>query len=103
MKLRYIRRRFEITLLWREEKMKKIAFVFSCLFILLGLITIITTSILNELIPKLGYMAFQAAAAGSYSPDSYEMQFSCANFLAFIMIASGAVGYVTIFLSLRNK
>lgn len=83
--------------------MKKIAFVFSCLFILLGLITIITTSILNELIPKLGYMAFQAAAAGSYSLNSYKMQFSCANILAFIMIASGAVGYVIIFLSLRNK
>lgn len=86
------------------KEMKKTAFIFSCLFIVLGIITMIITSILNEVIPKLGYVAFQAAARGEYSPTSYKMNFSFANFLASVMIIAGIIGIINIFIHVhRNK
>ena len=47
-------------------KMKKVGFVMGCISTLLGAMTIIVTTILNELIPKIGYAMYQSAAAGSY-------------------------------------
>lgn len=81
--------------------MKKIAFTFGCLFILFGILTVIITSILNKVIPKLGYVAYQAAAAGSYSEDLYKMDFSFLNTLSVIMIISGIV--IGIYLRSHDK
>lgn len=83
--------------------MKKIVFIFSCLFILLGTITLITTSILNEVMPKLGYVAYQAAAAGSYGEVIYKMNFHFVNLLAVAMIIGGSVMSIKIYLSSNNK
>jgi hypothetical protein len=71
--------------------MKKIVLIFSCLSVLTGAIIIIITSILNQLMPRLGYMAFQAAGAGSYSSDVYKMNFGFTNFVAVIMIITGII------------
>lgn len=79
--------------------MKKIAFLFSCLTIVLGIITIIITSILNKVMPKLGYIAFQAAAAGSYSEDFYKINFTFVNFLAVAMIIGGTAISIKMYLS----
>ncbi len=43
----------------------------------------------------LGYVAFQAAATGSYSPDDYVMNFIAINLFAILLIVIGLViGYM---------
>lgn len=83
--------------------MKKIAFIFSCLSIFTGLFVIITTYILNEIMPKLGLAAFQAAATGSYSPNNYKMNFAGTNYIAVIMIIIGIIISVKIYMQSGDK
>jgi hypothetical protein len=68
--------------------MNKPGFIMGCILTLLGSMTIITTAVLNELIPKIGYTVFQASG-GSYSQESYIMNFSFANLIAAILIILG--------------
>ncbi len=70
--------------------MRKVGFIFSCISIVIGIVTIITTSILNKLLPKLGYLVFQANT-GSYSPSNYIMNFTFTNGVAGILIVLGVV------------
>lgn len=83
--------------------MKKIAFVFSCLSALTGLVVIIITSILNKVMPKLGRVAFQAAAAGSYSEANYKMNFILINVIAVVMIIIGIVFSVRMYKQSDDK
>lgn len=46
-------------------------------------------TIIKEVIPKLGYIAFQNAMAGSYEPMKYEMSFGTTNFIGIIFIILG--------------
>jgi len=69
--------------------MKKTGFAMGCISTLLGAITIIITSVLNELIPKIGFAMYQSAAAGSYSQESYMMNFAFANVISAILIVGG--------------
>jgi hypothetical protein len=71
-------------------KMKKIGFIFSCISIMIGIVTIITTSVLNQLLPKLGYLVFKANT-GSYSSRDYIMNFTFANGIAGIIIVAGII------------
>lgn len=83
--------------------MKKIGFAFSCISILMGITTVIVTSILNEIMPKMGRVAFQTVTSGSYSPSVYLMDFTFANVLSVIMIIVGILGaYLSIY-SLKDK
>lgn len=82
--------------------MKKISLVFSCLSILAGAIVIILTSILNQVMPKLGYIAFQAHG-GSYSPGTYEMDFTVPNVIAVALIILGIIITVRIFTQPSEK
>lgn len=83
--------------------MKKIGFIFSNLSILLGAITLIVTSILNEVMPKLGYVAFQTVTSGNYSESYYKMNFSFVNFLAIVLIIVGSVISIKMYLTSNNK
>lgn len=83
--------------------MRKIVFIFSCMSILIGAITIIITSILNEVIAKLGRMAFQVAAAGSYSSSDYEMNFYLTNLIAVVAIIAGIVVSVKMYNETKDK
>ena len=56
---------------------------------IIGSIIICITSIIKEAIPKLGYIAYQNAAAGSYDPMKYEMSFGTTNFIAISLVALG--------------
>ncbi|WKL01296.1 hypothetical protein Q0F98_32305 [Paenibacillus amylolyticus] len=47
--------------------MKHVHIIFSLLFIMLGIVIITISKMIEEVIPKLGYAAFQSAAAGSYT------------------------------------
>jgi hypothetical protein len=69
-------------------KMKKIGFIFSYISILIGATIFVTTSILNQLLPKLGYLVFKVNS-GSYSPDEYVMNFTVVNGVAVAMVVAG--------------
>jgi hypothetical protein len=71
-------------------KMKKVGFIFSCTSIVIAIVTLITTSILNQLLPKLGYLIFQANT-NSYSSENYIMDFTFTNGIAGIIIVIGII------------
>lgn len=74
--------------------MNKVLFFFSNLIVFAGILILFTTSILNKVLPKLGYVAYQAAAAGSYSSSDYVMNFIAINLFAILLIIIGLVsGY----------
>ena len=80
--------------------MKKEYFIMGSIEAVLGLLVLCTTSVLKELMPRIGYAAFQSAAAGSYTYGSYEMSFGLANTISIVLIIAGAV---QILLSLRKQ
>ena len=59
-----------------------------------------TVSIIKQVIPKLGFVAYQGAAAGSYSPGNYNMSFGIVNFIAVLFIV---IGIFQIVLAIRKK
>jgi hypothetical protein len=77
-----------------EVKMNKILFSFCNLIAVIGICILFTTNILNKVLPMLGFAAYQTAAAGSYSPSDYVMDFIVINIFAILLIIIGAVaGY----------
>lgn len=56
--------------------MRKVILIFSFIFILVGILIQVLSNSLEELMPRIGYVAFQSAAAGSYSPESYKLDLS---------------------------
>lgn len=66
--------------------MNKILFFFCGLASLLGIGVLFTTTILNKVLPILGRAAFQSAAAGSYTPGDYIMNFTAINIFAVVLI-----------------
>lgn len=72
--------------------MRKITLVFSYLFILVGIFIQVLSNSLEELIPKIGYAAFQSAAAGSYTSDSYRIDLSANYGWSTFCICAGIVG-----------
>ena len=71
--------------------MKKSLFIIGSVEVSLGVFVLCITSILKELMPVIGYAAYQGAAAGSYSPGKYALSFGLPNFLAVVLIVAGAV------------
>lgn len=52
------------------------------------------TAIINRVMPTIGRAAYQAAAAGSYNPNDYHINFLGVNFAAICLIIIGIVfGY----------
>lgn len=82
--------------------MKTACFVLSGISTLIGCITLIVTSILNQFMQKLGRVAYQNAAAGSYSPSEYVMNFSFANTFAVILIVVGLILATLVFLNKKD-
>lgn len=82
--------------------MKTACFILSGISTLIGCITLITTSILNQFMQKLGRVAFQNAAAGSYSPSDYVMNFTFANTFAVVMIVAGLIFATLTYLKSRQ-
>ena len=79
--------------------MKKIAFVFSAIVSIIGILVLFTTSILNHIMIMIGRAAFQAAAAGSYSPDDYVINFAAINTMAAILIIIGLCLCIYLYIS----
>lgn len=71
--------------------MRKSLFIMGSVEVSLGIVVLCITSILKELIPVIGYAAYQGAAAGSYNPGNYELSFGVPNFLAIVLIVAGII------------
>ena len=54
--------------------------------IVIGALILSITSIIKNVLPVLGRVAYQAAAAGSYSPMNYDTSFTFANINNFINV-----------------
>ncbi len=66
--------------------------------IIFGALTLCATTIIGEVLPKIGLMVF--AAGGQYSPERYSVQFVIPNI---IIIAFILVGAIQIVLALKMK
>lgn len=69
--------------------MNKLMLKFSNTVVLIGICTLILTTLINLILPKLGYIAFQAAAKGSYTASDYLIHFKTLNIAAIILIILG--------------
>ncbi|MBQ8424399.1 MAG: hypothetical protein IJY25_02310 [Bacilli bacterium] len=67
---------------------------------IIGLLIVCCVYIIKQVIPKLGFVAYQGAAAGSYNPGNYNMSFGIVNFIAIIFIL---IGMLQIVLAIRKK
>jgi hypothetical protein len=74
--------------------MNKIGFTFSGILVITGIITLVQTTIINLVMPKIGRAAFQCAMAGSYSPNDYHINFLGVNIAAVCLVVIGIIfGY----------
>ena len=77
-----------------EVNMNKIIFFFCNLIAVIGICILFITTILNEVFPMMGRVAFQAVMAGSYSPSDYTVNFTVINLFAILLILVGVItGY----------
>lgn len=61
---------------------------------IIGLLILCCVSIIKKVIPKLGFVAYQSAAAGSYNPSNYNMSFGIVNIIAIIFVLAGILQIV---------
>lgn len=74
--------------------MKHPAYILGSIEALAGVLLLSVTAIIKEVMPILGRIAFQSAAAGSYSPENYAAAFPLPIALSVLLIAAGAVQIV---------
>ncbi|WP_339307957.1 hypothetical protein MHB43_12890 [Paenibacillus sp. FSL H8-0317] len=82
--------------------MKRVHIIFSLLFIMLGIVIITISKMIEEVIPKLGYAAFQSAAAGSYTPTDYQVNFELNYWIGAICILGGVICLISTMNVVRN-
>lgn len=81
--------------------MKKAAYILGSVEIILGVLLLCINTIIKSVLPVLGRVAFQAAAAGSYSPRDYAVSMPLLTASAIILIAVGAAQII--FFVVRRK
>lgn len=69
--------------------MKKTAYILGSVEVMLGVLLCCITSIIKKVLPVLGRVAYQAAAAGSYDPSNYDVSFTGVTFASIILIIAG--------------
>ena len=71
--------------------MKKAGFIGSLVSIFMGAMVLVCTNIISEILPKIGWMAFQKLSSGTYSPDGYVLNFTVSNTVAVVLLAAGII------------
>lgn len=74
--------------------MKKSVYIMSSIEIIVGAFILSICSIVKSTLPVLGRVAYQAAAAGSYSPTDYKVSFALATTIAVLLIIVGILQFV---------
>ena len=69
--------------------MKKSLYILGSVEIILGILLLCINSIIKTVLPVLGRVAYQAAAAGSYSPMEYEISLPLVVTAAVVLIIAG--------------
>ncbi len=80
--------------------MKTTLFILGSIETLVGIVLWSLADMLKNIIPLLGWVAYQAAAAGSYSPNNYILNTMLPTTFALVLIV---VGVVQILLSMRKE
>lgn len=70
--------------------MKKTAYILGSLEVIIGILLLCVNTIIRNVIPALGRVAYQAAAAGSYSPQDYAVSMPLLIISAIFLIVIGA-------------
>ena len=81
--------------------MNKIAFVFSNLLTLFGLISLVLRNLIQQLLPKIGFMIFKVSAPSSYTPTSYQVDLQVMNIIGILSLVFGIV--LSIFFYLKEQ
>ncbi len=71
--------------------MNKIGFALSGILTLLGAWGVLAVSLMRDVMPLLGRVAFQAAMAGSYSPQDYRAPFTAPLTLSILFLLAGII------------
>lgn len=71
--------------------MKQTRIILSIVSMFLGIIIISISKIVEEFVIKLGRVAYQAAAAGSYNPQDYEINLTINYWLGSFCIIFGLI------------
>lgn len=71
--------------------MKRTAYILGSIEIILGILLMCTHQIIQTVLPVLGRVAYQAAAAGSYSPRDYEVSMPLVIIAAVVLVLTGIV------------
>lgn len=71
--------------------MKPSVYIMSSVEIVIGALILSITSIIKNVLPVLGRVAYQAAAAGSYSSLDYKTSFAFANTIAVLLSLAGGI------------
>lgn len=74
--------------------MKKSLYILGSVEIILGILLLCINSIIKTVLPVLGRVAYQAAAAGSYSPVDYEISLPFVITAAVVLIIVGVAQIV---------
>jgi len=82
--------------------MKKTTYICGSIDILVGAVLLCITSFIKEIVPILGRLEFQAAAAGSYDSSDYIVSFEFINTIAILLIVIGAVQILVSIIKKKN-
>lgn len=72
-----------------EDVMKHAAYILGSIEFFLGIILLWFSSIMKNAMPVLGRIAYQAAAAGSYSSSNYDVAVAFPTVLSVLLIIVG--------------
>ncbi len=71
--------------------MNKIGFLISGILAIMGVYLYTLGKIINLVMPKIGYLAFQMARSGSYNPEKYIIDFTEVYWVALGMVIAGVI------------
>ena len=69
--------------------MKQAAYIIGSIEITVGIILLSIASLIKQVMPVLGRVAYQAAAAGGYSASNYEVSFPFVTVASIVLIVLG--------------
>lgn len=75
--------------------MKKATYIIGSIEITVGIILLSIASVIEQIMPLLGRLAWQTAAAGGYTPSDYTVSFPFVTIASIVLIILGAfqIGY----------
>lgn len=71
--------------------MKKATYIIGSIEITVGIIMLSIASVIEQVMPLLGRIAWQTAAAGGYTPSDYAVSFPLVTIASIVLIILGAL------------